>query len=62
VKKDLELYLPKLRPGGLMAGDDYTWRPDLGRPVKRAVDEMIASRRVEKIWIRRSQFILRRMS
>jgi len=59
VKKDLELYLPKLKPSGLLTGDDYTWRPDLGSPVKRAVDEMVASGRVEKVWIRRSQFILR---
>jgi hypothetical protein len=62
VKKDLELYLPKLKSGGLLTGDDHLWRPDLGYPVKRAVDEMIESGRVEKEWIRRSQFILRKPS
>jgi hypothetical protein len=61
VKRDLELYLRKLKLGGLLTGDDYTWRPDLNYPVKRAVDETIASGRVERIWIRRGQFILRKV-
>jgi hypothetical protein len=62
VKLDMESYLPKLRPGGLLTGDDYTWRPDLGYPVKRAVDEMCRSGRVRKLWIRRGQWILKRDS
>jgi len=44
VKSDIELWYPKLKPGGLIAGDDYTMRPeetvfDYKFGVKRAVDE-----------------------
>jgi hypothetical protein len=43
VKRDIETYLPKLRPGGVLAGDDYgeTSGPRAG--VTRAVDELVAS-------------------
>jgi hypothetical protein len=34
VKQDIELWLPKLREGGIISGDDYNWDG-----VKRAVDE-----------------------
>lgn len=44
VKKDLSLWYPKLKTGGLIAGDDYTQKPedivfDYKFGVKRAVDE-----------------------
>jgi hypothetical protein len=43
VKQDLELFLPKVKPGGYIAGDDYGsvgWWED---GVTRAVDEFVAS-------------------
>jgi hypothetical protein len=59
VRQDLELWLPKLRPGGLLTGDDYTWGREDGYPVKRAVDELVASGRAEWVWRRRGKWILR---
>lgn len=35
VKNDIRNYLPKMKPGGIMSGDDYTWPG-----VKQAVDEL----------------------
>lgn len=40
VKRDIELYAPKVVPGGFIAFHDYTVYPD----VKRAVDELCESR------------------
>ena len=37
VKKDIELWLPKIKQGGLIAGDDYQTWPG----VKQAVDELL---------------------
>jgi predicted O-methyltransferase YrrM len=42
VKKDLELYWPKIRPGGKLCGHDYTDNADTCQ-VKRAVDEFYGS-------------------
>ena len=59
VKADLELYLPKVKPGGLICGDDYDWNVASGYPVRRAVDEFVASGLATPVEIRNSQFILR---
>jgi hypothetical protein len=40
VKRDIELYAPKVVPGGIIAFHDYTVFPE----VKRAVDELCESR------------------
>lgn len=39
VKADIAAWLPKMRPGGWLCGDDIDWGTD--RPVRRAVDEML---------------------
>ncbi len=44
VKQDVELYWPKIRPGGFMCGHDYTWIDD-GGP-KRAVDEFFEKKQL----------------
>ncbi len=60
VRADLELYDPKLRSGGVLAGDDY------GEPgwwldgVTRAVDEFVAAGRYEVVSFAASQFVLRK--
>jgi predicted O-methyltransferase YrrM len=36
VKKDLKLWYPKVKKGGVISGHDYMW---IDRRVKRAVDE-----------------------
>lgn len=44
VKEDLQLYYDKIRPGGIIAGDDYghSWHPG----VKKAVDEFFAEKKI----------------
>jgi SAM-dependent methyltransferase len=57
VKADLEAYYRVLRPGGLLAGDDYGipgWWAD---GVTRAVDEFAASARTSAPMIIGSQFL-----
>jgi len=46
VKEDIELWLPKIRPGGIIAGDDYGLQRfiDIDGGVKRAVDEAFGDR------------------
>ncbi|MCE9634679.1 MAG: class I SAM-dependent methyltransferase [Planctomycetes bacterium] len=61
VRADLEAWFPKIKPGGLVSGDDYapkTWQDT--SPVRRAVDEFVASGRVSVVVIRNSQFVLRK--
>jgi hypothetical protein len=60
VKQDLEVFLPKVKSHGLLAGDDYGlpgWWQD---GVTRAVDEAVISGRVEKVLIANRQFLLRK--
>lgn len=59
VKADLEAFVPKVRPGGLVGGDDYGvagWWED---GVTRAVDEFVASGSASVESIDESQFLLR---
>jgi len=60
VKSDLEMFLPKLKPYGLLAGDDYGisgWWQD---GVTRAVNENVASGRFENLLVENHQFLLRK--
>jgi hypothetical protein len=61
VQTDLELFAPKVRPGGLLAGDDYGapgWWDD---GVRRAVDRFLVTQAgaYEPVFLR-DQFLLRR--
>jgi hypothetical protein len=61
VRADLELFAPKVRPGGLLAGDDYGapgWWED---GVRRAVDRFLVTEAgaYEPVLLR-DQFLLRR--
>lgn len=60
VRDDLELYYPKVKPGGLITGDDYMDGQWWGDGVIRAVDEFVASGRAEVVEIRGAQFVLRK--
>jgi hypothetical protein len=58
VKLDLEMFVPKLKPHGLVAGDDYGspgWWQD---GVTNAVDEAVACGQFEKLLIENHQFLL----
>ncbi len=58
VKQDLELFYPKLKPGGVLAGDDYGiegWWQD---GVTRAVAEFVAQRPFLDLQVIGDQFVI----
>jgi hypothetical protein len=57
VKRDLEVCLLKVKAGGYITGDDYTEGGWWKGGVKRAVDELTASRAVRLLELRNNQFI-----
>lgn len=59
VKQDLERYLPKVKVGGFITGDDYGSPGWWDNGVQKAVDEFAASGRCEPPVIENSQFCLR---
>jgi Methyltransferase domain len=60
VRQDLELYYGKLKPGGFIVCDDYHHAGFWDDGVTRAVDEFMASGRMQHIFKRRSQFVMRK--
>jgi hypothetical protein len=52
VRADLEAWVPKVRPGGIVSGHDYIWRPE--RPyiqVKSAVDRFVKEHQIRPLFI-----------
>lgn len=43
ISADLGLALAKVKPDGVIAGDDYLWGPGDGHPVKAAVDAIVTA-------------------
>ena len=60
VKKDIELYYPKLKRGGYILGDDYWWRIREGLPVKKAVDEMKKKKNLKMLSLQAGVFLLQK--
>ncbi len=60
VQADLATYIDKVRPGGIVAGDDYDHPNHPG--VTRAVDEMVATGALAFEWRAGHQYLLRRPS
>ena len=59
VLKDLELSYLKVKPGGLISGDDYTWGAKDDFPVRRAVQAFVEDNNlVDKLELLGSQFII----
>ncbi len=59
VLKELQICFSKVKDGGIIAGDDYTWGAKDGFPVKRAVEEFIDKNSLnDKLTIIGSQFII----
>jgi hypothetical protein len=60
VKEDLERFLPKVKVGGYLAGDDYIegWWKD---GVRRAVTEFLETRPVAVVTAKEEQFLLKRL-
>lgn len=58
VKQDLELYYPKVKPGGYIGGDDYDIPGWWEGGVERAVDEFVARHQLELRLFGRGQFLI----
>ena len=59
VGRDLVLCLRKVREGGVIAGDDYSWSDGRGQPVRDAVDALV-DRGGLSLELIGQQYILRR--
>ncbi len=60
VRADLHAFLPKVRVGGLITGDDYAEGGWWKGGVKRAVDEFIRESGCEVVALKERQYVLRR--
>lgn len=59
VKRDLELWTPKIRCGGILCGDDYYWRDSSGEySVRRAVTEYVDKNSIANWRVYRSQYFM----
>lgn len=59
VKLDLQLYLPKIKVGGLIIGDDWEWEGN--RPIKKAVEEFLNdNNNVELEIVKNNQYVIRK--
>ena len=59
VQRDLEILAPKVKRGGLIAGDDYASAGWWGDGVRRAVDEFVQSGGCEVVFLD-DQFVFKR--
>ena len=59
VLKDLELSFLKVKPGGIITGDDYNWGEKEGFPIRRAVHDFIEDHKLDhKLELLGSEFII----
>ncbi|MGF1456733.1 MAG: class I SAM-dependent methyltransferase [Alphaproteobacteria bacterium] len=59
VRHDLRAWAPKIRSGGVIAGDDYYWRNAAGDySVKKAVDEFLVDAPVSRWFMVAGQFVM----
>lgn len=63
VKRDLELYFPKVKPGGIIAGDDLIWGIREGLPVLRALTNFIIRNRtkIDILNLKGGQYIMKKI-
>ena len=59
VEQDLELYYPKIKPGGYIAGDDYGAEGWWGNGVQKAVDDFVSRRPGLTLEVVQNQFIIK---
>ena len=60
VRLDLQVWFPKVKPGGFITGDDYDRQGFWDHGVTRAVDEFVRQNAVEVVAFRNHQFVLRK--
>ena len=59
VWQDLNDWSSKVKSGGLVIGDDYTWRDEFGaESVRKAVGEFMNFRSINRVLIKHDQFVL----
>ncbi len=58
VLEDIELGMQKVKPGGLVVGDDYWWGRSENFPVRAAVRTVLQKHAVQKLTLSGSQFVL----
>jgi len=61
VKHDLEQFFPKVKPGGFIVCDDYHYAGTWNDGVTLAVDEFMLRGITQKVFKRRSQFVMRKI-
>ncbi len=60
VLNDLQMCFSKIKPGGVIAGDDYEWGENEGFPVKNAVHDFVLEKNLEEnLEIFGTQFIIK---
>ncbi|MGF1472416.1 MAG: sulfotransferase domain-containing protein [Rubrobacteraceae bacterium] len=59
VKRDLELYYPKIKPGGYLCGDDYGVKGWWHGGVTKAVDEFVEEKALQ-LEVKATQFIIQK--
>jgi Methyltransferase domain len=60
VGQDLALAKVKVKPGGIIAGDDFNWQTEIGAPVRRAVEALVAELGTKaKLELMANQYIIR---
>ncbi|MBC8394435.1 MAG: class I SAM-dependent methyltransferase [Deltaproteobacteria bacterium] len=59
VRRDIELSYSKVKSGGFIAGDDYDWGEDKGFSIQRAVQSFLKEKKVGKLKLIGSQFIIK---
>ena len=59
VLSDLELCFSKVKVGGYICGDDYTWGKELKLPVKRAVTDFTRRHHIRSLSVIGSQYLIR---
>lgn len=57
---DLRRYAPKVKPGGLITGDDWNWGEADGFPIRRAVRTFLADSPGYSVEVMKGQFIVRK--
>ena len=60
VRQDLELYYPKVKPGGYITGADYGDQKRRENEVRKAVDEFVSQNLDFTLEVKGTQFILRK--
>jgi hypothetical protein len=60
VKRDLDLYFPKVKKGGFIICDDYHFAGNFDDGVTRAVDEFMTLGTCQRVFKRRSQCVMRK--